>query len=52
LNVDVAIATAGSKSFVPDIPGVDREKALTVMDMYYNTERISDTTSLWPGAER
>lgn len=40
LNPDVVIAAVGSNPIVPDFPGVDKEKALTVMDVYYNTEKI------------
>jgi 2,4-dienoyl-CoA reductase-like NADH-dependent reductase (Old Yellow Enzyme family)/thioredoxin reductase len=40
LNPDVVIAASGSNPIVPDLPGVDKENALTVMDVYYNTEKI------------
>ena len=40
LNPDVVIAAVGSKPIVPDLTGMDKEKALTVMDVYYNTETI------------
>jgi 2,4-dienoyl-CoA reductase-like NADH-dependent reductase (Old Yellow Enzyme family)/thioredoxin reductase len=40
LNPDVVIAAVGSKPIVPELTGMDKEKALTVMDVYYNTEAI------------
>ena len=40
LNPDVVIAAVGSKPIVPDIPGVDKEKALTGIDVYLNTGKI------------
>ena len=40
LNPDVVIAAVGSKPSVPNIPGVDKEKALTGIDVYLNTDKI------------
>jgi NADPH-dependent 2,4-dienoyl-CoA reductase/sulfur reductase-like enzyme len=40
LNPDVVIAAVGSNPIVPNFPGVDKEKALTVMDVYYHTGKI------------
>ena len=40
LNPDVVIAAAGSRPIVPNLPGVDQQNALTVMDVYYNLEKI------------
>ncbi len=39
-NPDVVIAAVGSTAIVPDIPGLDREKALTALDVYDNTQKI------------
>jgi 2,4-dienoyl-CoA reductase-like NADH-dependent reductase (Old Yellow Enzyme family)/thioredoxin reductase len=40
LNPDVVIAAVGSRPIVPDLTGIDKEKALTVIDVYYHTEAI------------
>jgi NADPH-dependent 2,4-dienoyl-CoA reductase/sulfur reductase-like enzyme len=34
---------------VPNFPGVDKEKALTVMDVYYNTEKIGQNVVIVGG---
>jgi len=49
LNPDVVIAAVGSNPIVPDFPGVDKEKALTVMDVYYNTEKIGQNVVIVGG---
>jgi 2,4-dienoyl-CoA reductase-like NADH-dependent reductase (Old Yellow Enzyme family)/thioredoxin reductase len=40
LNADVVIAAVGSRPIVPNIPGVEKQRALTVLDVYLNTENI------------
>jgi 2,4-dienoyl-CoA reductase-like NADH-dependent reductase (Old Yellow Enzyme family)/NADPH-dependent 2,4-dienoyl-CoA reductase/sulfur reductase-like enzyme len=40
LNPDVVIAAVGSKPIVPNFPGVDKEKALTALDVYLDTDKI------------
>jgi 2,4-dienoyl-CoA reductase-like NADH-dependent reductase (Old Yellow Enzyme family)/thioredoxin reductase len=49
LNPDVVIAAVGSHPIVPDFPGVDREKALTVIDVYYNIEKIGQNVVIVGG---
>jgi pyruvate/2-oxoglutarate dehydrogenase complex dihydrolipoamide dehydrogenase (E3) component len=49
LNPDVVIAAVGSSPIVPSFPGVDKEKALTVMDVYYNTEKIGQNVVIIGG---
>ena len=49
LNPDAVIAAVGSKPIVPDLPGVDKEKALTVTDVYYNTEKIGQNVVIIGG---
>jgi pyruvate/2-oxoglutarate dehydrogenase complex dihydrolipoamide dehydrogenase (E3) component len=50
LNPDVVIAAVGSDAIVPDVPGVDRQKALTSVDVYFNTERIGHNVVVVGGA--
>jgi pyruvate/2-oxoglutarate dehydrogenase complex dihydrolipoamide dehydrogenase (E3) component len=40
LAPDVVIAAVGSTPIIPDVPGLDKKTALTVMDVYYSTEKI------------
>jgi len=49
LNPDVVIAAVGSNPIVPNFPGVDKEKALTVMDVYYHTEKIGQNVVIVGG---
>ena len=48
-NPDVVIAAVGSNPIVPNFPGVDKEKALTVMDIYYHTEKIGQNVVIIGG---
>jgi pyruvate/2-oxoglutarate dehydrogenase complex dihydrolipoamide dehydrogenase (E3) component len=48
-NPDVVIAAVGSNPIVPNFPGVDKEKALTVMDVYYHTEKIGQNVVIIGG---
>jgi 2,4-dienoyl-CoA reductase-like NADH-dependent reductase (Old Yellow Enzyme family)/NADPH-dependent 2,4-dienoyl-CoA reductase/sulfur reductase-like enzyme len=49
LNPDVVIAAVGSTPLVPDIPGLDRRKALTAMDVYYSTEKVGKSVVIVGG---
>jgi 2,4-dienoyl-CoA reductase-like NADH-dependent reductase (Old Yellow Enzyme family)/thioredoxin reductase len=49
LNPDVVIAAAGSRPIVPDLPGVEKEKALTVTDVYYNIGKIGQNVIIIGG---
>lgn len=49
LNPDVLIAALGSKPFVPPIPEVEKDTALTYMDVYYNIEKIGQNVVIVGG---
>ena len=49
LNPDVVIAAVGSRPIVPDFAAGDKEKSLTVMDVYYNTEKIGQNVVIIGG---
>jgi pyruvate/2-oxoglutarate dehydrogenase complex dihydrolipoamide dehydrogenase (E3) component len=49
LNPDVVIAAVGSNPIVPSFPGVDKEKALTMKDVYYHTEKIGQNVIIVGG---
>ena len=49
LAPDVVIAAIGSNPIVPDIPGLDRQRALTVMDVYYATEKVGQNVIIVGG---
>ncbi|HWQ78795.1 MAG TPA: FAD-dependent oxidoreductase [Anaerovoracaceae bacterium] len=49
LNPGVLIAALGSRPFVPPIPGVDKDKALTVTDVYYNPEKLGQNVIIVGG---
>jgi NADPH-dependent 2,4-dienoyl-CoA reductase/sulfur reductase-like enzyme len=40
IDPDVVIAAVGSRPIIPDMPGMDKGKALTVVDVYFNREAI------------
>jgi len=49
LAPDVVICAAGAGIFVPPIPGLDKEHALTFMDAYYTPEKIGQKVVLVGG---
>ena len=49
LAPDAVICAVGAKVFVPPIPGVDKEKALTFMDAYYTPKKIGQRVVLIGG---
>lgn len=49
LNPDAVIAAVGSSAVAPSFPGVDREKALMVADVYCATEKIGQTVVIVGG---
>ncbi|MCB6992554.1 FAD-dependent oxidoreductase [bacterium 210820-DFI.6.37] len=51
MKADVIIAAVGSKPLIPPIPGVDRETALTVHDVYYSPEKIGDDIIIIGGGQ-
>lgn len=51
LNPDVLIAALGSKPLVPSILGVEKDNALTYVDVYYNTEKIGQNVVIVGGGD-
>jgi 2,4-dienoyl-CoA reductase-like NADH-dependent reductase (Old Yellow Enzyme family)/thioredoxin reductase len=49
LKPDVVIAAVGSISIVPNIRGLDKQKALTATDVYYGPERIGKSVVIVGG---
>ena len=44
LNADVVIAALGSKPIVPNSPGVDKNKGLTILDVHFNDDKIGQNS--------
>lgn len=49
LDADVVIAAVGSKPAVPELPGVNKDVALTVMDVYCATDKIGQNVVIVGG---
>jgi NADPH-dependent 2,4-dienoyl-CoA reductase/sulfur reductase-like enzyme len=49
LNADVVIAAVGARFLIPSLPGVDKDNALTALDVYYHPEKIGQNVVMIGG---